>query len=113
MKFRAFRHNYHEAALVAFAVRDTEVIIDTVLNPCFNASEQPTRVTFSGVKNGDEVSTFFASLSTPDRIGEPIAEISALQYTGGGHNWVLLELSRRAISEPSDIVIHARQVHES
>jgi len=113
MKFRAFRHNYHEAALVGFAVRGTEVIIDAVLSPCFNASEQPSRVTFSGVTNTDEVSTFFASLSKLDKIAAPIAQISALQYTGQGPNWVLFELTRRVISDPHEIVIRANQGHES
>jgi hypothetical protein len=48
-----------------------------------------------------------------DKIAAPIAQISALHYTGEGPNWVLFELTRRVISDPHEIVIRANQVHES
>jgi len=113
MKFRKLRHNYHEAGLVDFACGDHEIIIDAILNPYFNASEQPVRVALSGVDNAGEVAAFLAPLRNPKTHETAIAEINVLPYTGTGPNWILLSLTRRAISGPSDIVIRAKQVDET
>lgn len=113
MKFRKLRHNYHEAGLVNFACGHHEIIIDAVLNPYFNALEQPVRVALSGVDNADGVAAFLAPLRNPKTHGTAITEINALQYTGTGPNWILLSLTRRVISDPGDIVIRAKQVHET
>jgi len=113
MKFRAFHYNYHEADMVAFASHHNAIIIDTVLNPCFNTAEQSVRVVLGGVDNAGEVAAFFGSLPKPETPGTAIAEISALQYTGTGPNWVHVSLTPRMISVPRDIVIRASQVYES
>ena len=92
MKFRAFHHIYHEANLSEFAiVPDRQITVDVDLNPYFNKVEQSARVTFDGIENFDEVGAFFRSLPKPKKLGAPIAEISALQYTAvvrTGCGWI-------------------------
>jgi hypothetical protein len=108
MKFRAFHHIYHEANLSEFVIDPgRQITLDMDLNPYFNKVEQSARVTFDGIENFDEVGAFFRSLPKPKRLGAPIAEISALQYTGSGPNWVFMEL------DSGHIIIRAKHVYES
>src|SRR5262245_46011331 len=96
MKFRSFKHNYHDGQLASFVLGPRrELTLEIALDPVWNKEEPPAvTVRFAGIKNYDEVAAFFRTLPQPSRPDAYIAEIVGLKYVGEGPNWVIIDLDR-------------------
>ena len=95
MKFRSFRHNFHDAHLTRFTLGPRrELALEIALDPVWNKDHpHSASVRFGGIENYDEVALFFHALPQPPRPDAYIAEIIGLQYVGDGQNWVLIDLA--------------------
>lgn len=94
MKFRSFRHNFHDGQLASFTLGPRhELTLEIALNPVWHKEAPPvTTVRFGGIENFDEVASFFRALPTPPRLDAYIAEVIGLQYLVDGPNWVVVDL---------------------
>ena len=94
MKFRSFRHSFHDGQLASFTLGPRhELTLEIVLNPVWNKEAPPaTTVRFGGIENFDEVASFFRALPPSQRTDAYIAEVIGLRYSGDGPNWVDVDL---------------------
>src|SRR5262245_22448792 len=94
MKFRSFRHNFHDSWLASFTLGPRrELTLEIALDPVWNKEAPPSAsVRFGGIENFDEVASFFRALPPPPRPDAYVAEIIGLQYSGDGANWVVVAL---------------------
>lgn len=110
MKFRSFRHNFHDGHLASFTLgprREITLVID--LDPVWNKEAPPSvSVRFGGIGNYDEVASFFHALPKPQQPDAYIAEVLGLDYAGDGPNWVVVDLASHG-----HIAIHSQHVTES
>lgn len=109
MKFRSFKHNYHDAQLASFTLGPRrELTLEVDLNPVWNKEMRSVSVRFGGIENYDEVKLFFHALPKPPRADAYIAQFVGLGYSGEGPNWVIIILD-----EHGNIRISSRHVTES
>ena len=108
VKFRSFKHNYHDGQLAKFTLGPRrELTLEVDLNPVWNKEKRSASVRLGGIENFDEVNSFFEALPKPPRPDAYLAEISGLWYSGEGTNWVIIELN-----DHGHISIHSRHVTE-
>ena len=110
MKFRSFRHNFHDGQLVRFTLGPRrELAMEIALDPVWNKeSPHSASVRFGGIANFEEVAEFFRALPQPARPDAYIVEVIGLQYLGTGPNWVVIDLV-----DHGHIDIHSNHVTES
>ncbi len=110
MKFRSFRHNFHDGHLASFTLGPRrELTLEIALDPVWN-KEGPASasVRFGGIENYDVVASFFRALPEPPRPDAYIAEVIGLQYVGEGPNWIVVDLAGHG-----HVRVHSRHVTES
>ena len=110
MKFRSFRHNFHDGHLSKFTLGPRrELTLEFALDPVWN-KEGPgsASVRFGAIDNYDEVASFFRALPQPEHPDGYIAEVIGLQYLEERPNWVIMDLDGHG-----HIRIHSRHVTES
>ena len=93
MKFRSFKHNFHDGQLASFTLGPRrELKLAIALDPLWN-KEAPssTSVLLGGIENFAQVASFFRALPPPPRPDAYIAEVIGLQYLGGGANWGVVD----------------------
>lgn len=106
MKFRSFKHNYHDGHLASFALGPRrELTLDLALDPVWNDNRQSACLRFGGIENYDEVASFFRALPRPPRHDAYIAEVIGVQYLGEGPNWVVVDLAGHG-----HVRVHSRHV---
>ena len=110
MKFRSFRHNFHDGQLASFTLGPRrELTLEIALDPVWNkAGPSSASVRFGGIENFDEVASFFRALPPPPRPDAYIAEVIGLGYLGDGPNWVVVDLAGHG-----RIRVHSHHVTES
>jgi hypothetical protein len=110
MKFRSFRHAFHDGQLAGFTLGPRrELTLEIALDPVWNKQGPPSvSVRFGGIENFDEVAAFFRVLPPPPRPDAFIAEVIDVEYAKEGPNWVMI-----ALSHHGHITIHSRHVTES
>ena len=96
MKFRSFKHNFHDSQLAGFALGPRrELSLEIAIDPAWNkGSAVSTSVRFGGIENFDEVVAFFDALPLPRHPDAYIAEFIGIQYAGEGPNWAVVDLDR-------------------
>jgi hypothetical protein len=95
MKFRSFKHNFHDGQLASFTLGPRrELTLEIALDPVWN-KEGPSSafVHFGSIGNFDDVVSFFRALPQPPRPDAYIAEVIGLQYLKDGPNWVVVDLA--------------------
>lgn len=98
MKYRAFKHVFHEGYLNGFKIgANREITLDISLSPAFNKTTSSVRLLIGGIKNFEEVSGFFKRLPLPERAGAAICELYNIEYSKDGLNWVLLSTLKHGI----------------
>ncbi|MGE5610353.1 MAG: hypothetical protein ACM359_13955 [Bacillota bacterium] len=100
MKYRRFKHGYHDSFLVGFSVGPLEEITLTIdLNPGWVSGGGTVSVRFGGVQNLEAVRAFLSQLKQPQTPHAYLADIVYLTYTAkqapNGANRVLLVLERQ------------------
>lgn len=109
MKFRSFRHDYHDSHLASFTLGPRrELALEVALDPVWNKGAPSASVRFGGIENYDEVAAFFRALPPPPQADAYIAEIIGLQCEGDGPNWVDVDLAGHG-----HVRVHARHITES
>ena len=109
MKFRSFRHNYHDGQLASFTLGPRqELTLEIALDPVWNKTRLSVSVRFWGIENFDEVAAFFLALPPPSCPDAFIAEVIGLLYLGQGPNWVVIDLASHG-----HIRIQSHHVNES
>src|SRR6186997_2368785 len=94
MKFRSFRHNFHDGHLANFTLGPRrELTLEIALDPVWN-KEAPSSafVRFGGIGNFDEVAAFFRALPEPRQADESIAEVISLHYAEDEKGCAVLDL---------------------
>jgi hypothetical protein len=94
MKFRTFKHNFHDGRLASFNLGPgRELMLEIALDPVWNrASPSFVSVRLGGIENFNEVASYFRALPMPQRPDTYIAEVIGLSYIKEGPNWVLVDL---------------------
>ena len=110
MKFRSFRHNFHDGQLASYTIGPRrELTLEIALDPVWNKEAPPSAsVRFGGIENFADVASFFRALPPPRRPDHYLAEVIGLQYLGDEPNWVVVDLSGHG-----HIKIHCQHVFES
>ncbi len=95
MKFRSFRHSFHDGHLASFTLGPRrELTLEIALDPVWNKDgPSVASVHLGGIENFDEVTSFFRALPPPRLPHAYIAEIVGLQYLRVGPNWVIVDLA--------------------
>src|SRR5262245_5624530 len=108
MTLRSFRHNYHDSHLAGFTLGPRrELILDIALSPVWNKDACSASVRFGGIKNYDEIVSFFRGLPAAPRADAYIAEIFGLEFEGNAPNEVFVDLEHL-----DHISVHAQHVDE-
>jgi len=109
MKFRSFKHNYHDSHLVNFTLGPRrELAMEVALDPVWNKDAASASVRFGGIDNYDEVVTFFQTLPKPLRADAYITEIIGLEHSKVEPNSVIIDLAGHG-----DVKVRSHHVTES
>jgi hypothetical protein len=108
MSFRSLQHNYHDSQLISHKLGPRrELTLQVALDPVWNEGLTSAVIRFGGIRNYDEIASFFNTLPEPPQADAYVAEIIGLEYLPKGHRSLVID-----IADHGHVHIHAQNVSE-